>query len=140
MEIEQFANIAPSPQNRTLPLLLRSQMLALMVMVDVEVELRDLVDLTVEVALEVIDLVVVDLKVIGLNVDIRGAGGLGARGVGQMAPMLKPRLGDMYQEESEEDGESSINSYYWYHNKESELCIKQSFSHCARKDVDGQRK
>ena len=39
-------------------------MLALMVMVDVEVELRDLVDLTVEVALEVIDLVVVDLVVI----------------------------------------------------------------------------
>ena len=131
-------NIAPSPQNRTLPLLPRSQTLALMVMV--EVELRNLVDLTAEVALEVIDLVQVDLKVIGLSVDIRGAGGLGGRSVGQMAPMLKPRLGDMYQEESEEDGESSINLYYWYHNKESELCIKQSFSHCARKDVDGQRK
>ena len=83
--------------------------MALMVMV--EVEMRDLVDLTAEVALEVIDLVVVDLvqvdlKVIGLSVDIRGAGGLGGRSVGQMAPMLKPRLGDMYQEESEEDGES----------------------------------
>ena len=62
MKIEQFVNIAPSPQNRTLPLLLRSQRLALMVMV--EVELRDLVDLTAEVALEVIDLVVVDLVVI----------------------------------------------------------------------------
>ena len=38
--------------------------------------------------------------------DIRVAGGgLGGRAVGQMAPMLKPRLGDMYQEESEEDGE-----------------------------------
>ena len=39
------------------------------------------------------------------SVDRRGAGGLGGRAVGQMAPMLKPRLGDMYQEESEEDGE-----------------------------------
>ena len=44
--------------------------------------------------------------------DNPGSGGLGGRGVGQMAPMLKPRLGDMYQEESEEDGESSINLYY----------------------------
>ena len=43
--------------------------------------------------------------------DRPGGGGLGGRGVGQMAPMLKPRLGDMYQEESEEDGESSINLY-----------------------------
>ena len=41
----------------------------------------------------------------GLGGDRRGAGGLGGRAVGQMAPMLKPRLGDMYQEESEEDGE-----------------------------------
>ena len=57
-------NIATSPQNRTLPLLLRSQMLALMV--DAEVDLRDLVDLTAEVALEVIDLMLVDLVVIGL--------------------------------------------------------------------------
>ena len=45
------------------------------------------------------------------GVDRPGAGGLGGRVVGQMAPMLKPRLGDMYQEESEEDGESSINLY-----------------------------
>ena len=64
LKIEQFVNIAPSPQNRTLPLLLGRQTLALMLMVDVEVELRDLVDLTAEVALEVIDLVVVALKVI----------------------------------------------------------------------------
>ena len=48
---------------------------------------------------------------VGLEGDRPGAGGLGGRGVGQMAPMLKPRLGDMYQEESEEDGESSINLY-----------------------------
>ena len=59
LKIEQFVTNAPSPQNRTLPLLLRRQMLALMV--DVEVELRDLVDLTAEVALKVIHLVVVDL-------------------------------------------------------------------------------
>ena len=39
-------------------------MLALMV--DAEVDLRDLVDLTAEVALEVIDLMLVDLVVIGL--------------------------------------------------------------------------
>ena len=48
----------------------------------------------------------------GLGGDRRVAGGLGGRAVGQMAPMLKPRLGDMYQEESEEDGESSINLYF----------------------------
>ena len=66
MKIDQFVNIAPSPQNRTLPLLLRRQTLALMV--DVEVNLRDLVDLTAEVALLVIDLVVVDLKVIDVVV------------------------------------------------------------------------
>ena len=64
LQIEQFVNIASSPQNRTLPLLLRSQTLALMVMVDVEGDLGDLVDLTAEVDLEVITLVVVDLEVI----------------------------------------------------------------------------
>ena len=39
-----------------------------------------------------------------------GDGGLGGGGrvVGQMAPMLKPRLGDMYQEESEEEGELNL--------------------------------
>ena len=68
LQIEQFVNIASSPQNRTLPLLLRSQTLALMVMVDVEVELRDLVDLTAEVALEEVDLEVIDLVVVDLEV------------------------------------------------------------------------
>ena len=40
-----------------------------------------------------------------------GGGGpvVGGRGVGQMAPMLKPRLGDMYQEESEAEGQFNSN-------------------------------
>ena len=36
---------------------------------------------------------------------VGGGLGVGGRGVGQMAPMLKPRLGDMYQEESEAEGQ-----------------------------------
>ena len=36
---------------------------------------------------------------------VGGGPGVGGRGVGQMAPMLKPRLGDMYQEESEAEGQ-----------------------------------
>ena len=38
-----------------------------------------------------------------------GGPGVGGRGVGQMAPMLKPRLGDMYQEESEAEGQFNSN-------------------------------
>ena len=37
-----------------------------------------------------------------------GGPGVGGRGVSQMAPMLKPRLGDMYQEESEEEGQFNL--------------------------------